>query len=61
MGKQLLSWMAAGLAGIAVATYQYFTSGHALTAKALAGFVASALLVRAANWIVANLGPKPVA
>lgn len=59
MTKNFLSWMAAGLAGIAVATYTYFTSGHAVSFKAVAGFVVAAILVRAANWVVATLGPKP--
>lgn len=59
MGKAFLSWMAAGLAGIAVAAYQHFTTGAPVNAKAVIGFVAAALLVRAANWIVATFGPKP--
>ena len=57
MTKNFLSWMASGLAGIAVAVYTYFTSGHELSLKAAAGLVVSALLVRAAQWVVANLGP----
>lgn len=61
MGKQFLSWMAAGLAGIAVAAYQHFAGGVAIDLKAVAGFVAAALLVRAANWVVATFGPKPEA
>ena len=60
MGKAFLQWLSAGLAGIAVATYQYFTSGHAVTVKAVVGFVATALLVRAANWVIATFGPQPV-
>lgn len=60
MTKNFLSWMASGLAGIAVSVYTYFTSGHELSLKSVLSFVASAVLVRAAQWVVANLGPKPV-
>lgn len=59
MTKNFLSWMAAGLGAIVVATYTYFTSGHVITFKAVIGFVASAVLIRAVNWVVANYGPKP--
>lgn len=61
MGKQFLSWMAAGLAGIAVAAYEFIEHGGAFTLKSIAGFVAAAVLVRAANWVVATFGPKPEA
>jgi hypothetical protein len=61
MGKQFLSWMAAGLAGIAVAAYQFIQAGGPVTLKAVGGFVLTALIVRAANWVVATFGPKPVA
>lgn len=60
MGKSFLSWMAAGLAGIAVAAYTYVTTSGGVTLKSVVGFVAAALLVRAANWAVATFGPKPV-
>ena len=59
MGKQFLSWMAAGLGAIAVATYNYFTSGHEITLKTVVAFIATALLVRAVNWVVATFGPQP--
>lgn len=61
MGKSFLSWMAAGLAGIAVAVYTYATTTGGVTVKSIVGFVAAALLVRAANWVVATFGPKPAA
>ena len=59
MGKQFLAWMSAGLAGIAVAAYQYFAAGQAVSLKSVLTFVASALLVRASNWVIATFGPKP--
>lgn len=59
MGKQFLSWMAAGLAGIAVGAYQFIEAHGAFNMKAVLGFVVSAVLVRAANWVVATFGPKP--
>lgn len=59
MGKQFLSWMAAGLAGIAVAAWQHFQAGVPVSAKTVIGFVGAAVLVRAANWVVATFGPKP--
>lgn len=61
MSKNFLSWMAAGLAGIAVATYEHFSSGAAVSAKAVIGFVVAALLVRASSWVVATFGSKPAA
>ena len=61
MGKSFLSWMAAGLGGILAAALIHFQSGAPLDLKAVAGFIGAALLVRAANWIVATLGPKPAA
>lgn len=61
MGKQFLSWMAAGLAGIAVATYEFIEHGTGLTVKTVVSFVLAAILVRAANWAVATFGPKPEA
>lgn len=58
--KELIKWMAAGLAGIALATWQHFQAGTPVSLKLVVAFVASALLVRAANWVVANVGPKPL-
>lgn len=60
MTKNLLSWMAAGLAGIVVGTLNYVLAHPGLGFKAVLGFVGSALLVRVANWIVANFAPSPV-
>lgn len=59
MGKAFLSWMAAGLGGILVAALGFIQSGGPVTVTTVLTFVGSALLVRAANWIVATLGPQP--
>lgn len=61
MGKAFLQWMAAGLGGIVAAALVYYQSGAVLTVKSVLGFVGAALAVRAANWIIATLGPKPTA
>ena len=61
MGKQFLSWMAAGIGAILASALQYFTSGHVLTVSSLLTLVGTALLLRAANWVVATFGPKPAA
>lgn len=61
MTKNLLSWMAAGLGGLLTAVYQYLSSGHEVSWKGLLGLVATTLLLRAAQWVVANLGPQPAA
>lgn len=57
MTKNLLSWMAAGLATILVATLNYVLGNPGIGVKAVLIFVGSALLVRVANWVVANFGP----
>lgn len=57
MTKNFLSWISAGLAAIFAAALQYFTSGHELTLKAAGVFVGTALLVRAAQWVIATFGP----
>lgn len=56
--KQFLGWMAAGIGGILAAALAQFTSGTPLTAKSALTFLGAAVLVRAANWVVSNLGPK---
>lgn len=61
MTKNLLSWMAAGLAALAAATVDYVVAHPGLSVKAVALYIATGLIVRAANWVVANLGPKPAA
>lgn len=58
MTKNLLSWMAAGLAAIVVATVNYVAVHPGLSLKAVALYVATALIVRAANWVIANYGPS---
>lgn len=60
MGKAFLQWMAAGVGGILAAALAHFTSGAPLTFTTLLTFVGAAVLVRAANWVIAFLGPKPV-
>lgn len=61
MTKNFLSWMAAGVGAILAAALQYFTSGGELSVKSVAAFVGTALLLRAANWVVSTFGPRPVA
>ncbi len=58
MGKQFLGWLAAGLGGILTAAVAHFSSGAAFSLKDAGTFIGFALLVRAANWVVATLGPK---
>jgi hypothetical protein len=60
MGKNFLSWMAAGLGALLSSVLQYFTAGNVVTVKSFAVFVGSWALFRAAQWVIANLGPKPV-
>jgi hypothetical protein len=61
MGKNFLSWMAAGIGALLASALQYFASGQAVSLKAVAVFIGTGLLVRAANWVVSTFGPKPEA
>jgi hypothetical protein len=59
VGKNFLSWIAAGLGGIIAAGVQALQSGGGVNLKAAGSAVLVALLLRAANWVIATLGPKP--
>lgn len=59
MTKNFLSWMSAGVGAILASALQYFTAGNVLTLKSVGAFVGTAILLRAASWVVANYGPKP--
>ena len=59
MGKQFLSWMAAGLGGILSQVFAMIQVGGGVTVKLVLNAVIVAVLLRAANWVVATFGPKP--
>lgn len=61
VAKAFLQWMASGLGGIVAAALVYYQSGAVLTLNSVLSFVGAALAVRAANWVIATLGPKPTA
>lgn len=61
MGKQFLAWLAAGIGGIIAAGVQALQSGGGVNLKAAGTAVLVAVLLRAANWVVATFGPKPAA
>jgi len=59
MTKNFLSWMSAGIGAILASTLSYFMSGNPVTFKSVVTVLGTALLLRAASWVVANFGPKP--
>jgi len=61
VGKQFLAWLAAGIGGIIAAGVQALQSGGGVNLKAAGTAVLVAVLLRAANWVVATFGPKPAA
>lgn len=61
MGKQFLAWLAAGVGGIIAAGIQALQSGGGVNLKAAGSAVLVAVLLRAANWVIATFGPKPAA
>lgn len=61
MGKNFISWMAAGVGGILAAAVQVLTAGGSIDLKAAGTAALTAVLLRAANWVIATFGPKPAA
>ena len=59
MGAAFLKWMSAGLGAIFASALSYFMSGNVFTVKSALTFIGTALLLRAASWIVSTFGPKP--
>ena len=60
MGKAFLSWMAAGVGGLLSQVFAAIQAGGA-TPKLLLNAAVVAILLRAANWVIATFGPKPAA
>lgn len=61
MGKAFVQWMAAGIGGILAAAVQVLTSGGGINLKAAGVALLTAVVLRAANWVVSYFGPKPAA
>jgi len=59
--KELLKWMAAGLAGILMAGFQVVSSGGPVNIKAVGSAVLAAVLYRVGSFLVGQFGPKPAA
>ena len=59
MGKAFLQWMAAGIGGILSQVFAVIQSGGAISAKVVLNALVVAALLRAANWVITTLGPKP--
>ena len=60
MLKNLLSWLAAGVGGILSQVFALLQGGN-VNLKIVLNAVAIAVLLRAANWVIATFGPKPAA
>jgi len=57
MNKNFWSWMAAGVGSLVLSIANYLTSGQSISAKSVGLFIGGAVLLRAANWVIANVGP----